>query len=362
MSYLLKEENMQISLCMIVRDEEETIGRCLECVKDVVDEIIIVDTGSIDHTKDIVKKYTDLLYDFKWCDHFSIARNYAFSLASKEYIMWLDADDVIDKENIEKLRKLKENLSSDKDVVMMKYKMGRESDFVFYRERIVKRSKGYKWVGTVHEYIEVSGNIYDSDITIVHQKEKVNDPDRNLKIYEKLIREGKKLSTRELFYYARELYEHEIYEKAITYFLEFLKREDAWIENKIEACLNMSTCYRRLGDDYKALQVLLHSFLYDTPRSELLCEIGCIFLERDCLNQAIYWYKKALENNINETKGGFIRKDCYDFIPYIQLCVCYDRLGDRHKAEMYNELAGRLKPNHSSYLYNQKYFTKKQRD
>ena len=96
-----------ISLCMIVKNEEEVIGRCLECVKDIVDEIIIVDTGSTDSTKEIVSKYTDMVYDFEWIDDFSAARNFSFSKASKDYTMWLDADDIILEADREKLLKIK---------------------------------------------------------------------------------------------------------------------------------------------------------------------------------------------------------------------------------------------------------------
>ena len=88
----------EISLCMIVKDEQDVIERCLESVKDVVDEIIIVDTGSTDKTKQIVSKYTDKIYDFEWVNDFAKARNYSFSKATKDYILWLDADDVILKE------------------------------------------------------------------------------------------------------------------------------------------------------------------------------------------------------------------------------------------------------------------------
>ena len=84
-----------LSLCMIVRDEEDVLGRCLESVKDLADEIIIVDTGSSDRTKEIAAYYTDRIYDFEWCDDFSAARNFAFSKGTKDFLMWLDADDVI---------------------------------------------------------------------------------------------------------------------------------------------------------------------------------------------------------------------------------------------------------------------------
>ena len=80
-----------ISLCMIVKNEERILKRCLDSVRDLVDEIIIVDTGSTDATKWIAAGYTDKIYDFTWNDDFSAARNFAFSKATKEYIYSADA-------------------------------------------------------------------------------------------------------------------------------------------------------------------------------------------------------------------------------------------------------------------------------
>ena len=88
-----------ISLCMILKDEEDVLDRCLSSVKGLVDEIIIVDTGSTDATKQIALQYTDQVFDFAWIDDFAAARNYAFSKANKEYCMWLDADDVIEEKD-----------------------------------------------------------------------------------------------------------------------------------------------------------------------------------------------------------------------------------------------------------------------
>ena len=72
----------KLSLCMIVKNEEETLERALENAIVFADEIIIVDTGSSDNTKTIAKKFTNKVYDFDWVDDFSKARNYSFSLAS----------------------------------------------------------------------------------------------------------------------------------------------------------------------------------------------------------------------------------------------------------------------------------------
>ena len=72
-----------VSLCMIVRDEEDVLGRCLDSVKDAVDEIIIIDTGSEDRTKETALKYTQNVYDFPWRDDFSAARNFALEHGRK---------------------------------------------------------------------------------------------------------------------------------------------------------------------------------------------------------------------------------------------------------------------------------------
>lgn len=111
-----------ISLCMIVKDEELTLERCLQCAKGFADEIVVVDTGSVDRTKEIAKKYADVVCDFQWCADFAAARNFSFSKATKDYCMWLDADDVVPESEQKKIVALKEKLEETKaDVVMMPY-------------------------------------------------------------------------------------------------------------------------------------------------------------------------------------------------------------------------------------------------
>lgn len=85
-----------ISLCMILKNEEKVLSRCLESAADLVDEIIIVDTGSTDRTKEIASAYTSKIYSYPWTDNFSDARNFSFSKATMDYCMWLDADDIIE--------------------------------------------------------------------------------------------------------------------------------------------------------------------------------------------------------------------------------------------------------------------------
>lgn len=349
-----------ISLCMIVKDEEMHIARCLDSVTGLVEEIIIVDTGSTDRTMEIASGYTPNVYSYPWKDDFADARNYSFSRASMEYCMWMDADDILEETEKDEFVRLKQSLSPQIDIVMMKYntsfdESGKPS-FSYFRERWIRNSAKYRWIGEVHEVIPPDGRLLYSDVAISHKKTGAGDPDRNLRIYRKMIADGKTLEPRQQYYYGRELYYHKQYEEAVSVLEQFLCAEEGWVENKIEACSVCADCYDKLGQEGPALLALLRSMSFDLPRAELCCEIGKHFLERGNFRNAIYWYETALHVPKNEFSGGFMLPDCYDYIPYLQLCVCYDRLGDRQKAKEYNEEAGRCKPYSRAYLYNKKYF------
>lgn len=106
---------------MIVKNEEKNLKRCLSCVADLMDEIIIVDTGSVDKTKEIALGYTDKVYDFKWIGDFAAARNFAFSKATGDYIYSADADEILDETNRERFRILKENMYPEIEIVQMYY-------------------------------------------------------------------------------------------------------------------------------------------------------------------------------------------------------------------------------------------------
>ena len=88
-----------ISICMIVKNEEAVLSRCLESLKGLAEEIVIVDTGSIDNTKKIASAYTQKIYDFEWIEDFSAARNFAFSKCTQQYIYTADADEMLNEEN-----------------------------------------------------------------------------------------------------------------------------------------------------------------------------------------------------------------------------------------------------------------------
>ena len=87
---------MKLSLAMIVKNEEEKLARCLDSVRQYVDEIVITDTGSTDRTKEIAAAYGAKIYDFEWCNDFSKARNFCIEHATGDLILMLDADYVVE--------------------------------------------------------------------------------------------------------------------------------------------------------------------------------------------------------------------------------------------------------------------------
>ena len=139
---------ISLSLCMIVKNEEAVLERILKPVSQVMDAILIADTGSSDRTKEIAEQYTSQVFDFPWCDDFSAPRNFLLEKVRTDYWMWLDADDVLDEENLEKLKSLKETLDPGTDVVMMEYAAGFDQSgrttFSYFRERIMKTSRNFR--------------------------------------------------------------------------------------------------------------------------------------------------------------------------------------------------------------------------
>jgi glycosyltransferase involved in cell wall biosynthesis len=325
-----------------------------------MDEIIIVDTGSTDRTKEIAGKFTDKVYDFEWIDDFSAARNEAYSKATMDYQMWLDADDILPPEELKKLIALKKELDPSVDMVSMKYHTAFDSKgnpmLTSTRGRLTRRALGIKWEDPIHEYMPVQANNVYADIYVHHLKNpKEGDGNRNLNIYTALESSGKPMTPRQVYYFARELKDHGMWAKAAWYFEKFLDSGQGWKEDNIASCLALSMAYNALGASDKIVPVLTKSFRYDAPRAEICCELGYYYKRAEDYNTAFKWFNLALNLGAPDSKG-FVLQDYLDYIPNIECCVCRYKLGDIEGAIMYNEKAALAKPNDSGVEHNRKFF------
>lgn len=355
-------KHILISLCMIVKNEEKSLARCLDSVREIADEIVIVDTGSTDRTREIAKDYDCRIVDYTWKDHFGDARNFAFSQAEGEYILWLDADDVFEEKDRQQLLDWRERLDSSIDGLSMEYHLAFDGSgnvsHKLRRNRLVRRDKGFEWHGAVHEYLAVSGNIIHTNIAVTHKKDKKY-TDRNLRIYKRLEEQGEAFTARDQYYYANELRDHGLNEEAVRWYTRFLDSGHGWIEDNLSACMKLAECMGRLGMKEQELAALFRSFTYEIPRAEACCRIGAWFAERMEWNKAIHWFETAVSLKRPEDPLANIDEPSWTWIPHLQLCVCYDRLGDHEQANYHNELALRYHPTHPSMLYNQQYLKEK---
>ncbi|MGG6311766.1 glycosyltransferase [Paenibacillus macerans] len=334
---------------MIVKNEETNLPVCLKSVAGLVDEIVIVDTGSNDRTKETAAAFTERIYDFEWRDDFAAARNFAFSLATCDYILWLDADDIFTEPNREKVRVLKQTLSSDIDAIVMNYVLRQhettgEALALTKRNRIVKRSRNYQWIGIVHEYLNVTeGNGLISDAAVTHLGTG-NHAGRNLQIIERWLASGGELQGRLRFHLACELQDSGRLEEAASHFEEFLRDPLASRDDLVMACARLAECYGQLGRSAEKLQTLLGSLYYDVPQSEICCSIGKCMEERQEWTMAVYWYVQALQTAHGGSWTGIVNQASRTWLPHSRLCLCYARLGQLQKAYEHNQAALRYLP------------------
>ncbi len=152
-----------VSLTMIVKNEAHNLTDCLESVQGLVNEIIVVDTGSSDDTREIALRNGAKVFDFPWCDSFAAARNEAVRRATGDWCLWLDADDRIDEENREKLRLA---LRSPQAMAFRTVSETHDGFCEAWHVRVFHRTDG--WVHRVHEYVNLPGAARRVDVTIRH--------------------------------------------------------------------------------------------------------------------------------------------------------------------------------------------------
>lgn len=323
---------------MIVKNEEKVLARCLDSIRDLMDEIIIVDTGSTDNTKKIAGEYTDKVYDFKWINDFSAARNFAFSKATCDYIYSADADEVLDAENREKFRILKETLVSDVEIVQMYYgnQLSHGTVYNFDRElrpKLFKRLRRFWWIEPVHETVRLLPVVFDSDIEITHQPHGSH-AERDLLIFEGMVQRGERLSERLFTMYAKELLisgSEEQLKKAEDYFAQAAEGGETTPEQMKEALCVVVRAARLRCDDLKMYRYAMKG-VTDEGISEVCYELGeYYFSKKDYEEASIWYYNAAYETSsiLNIHMGGDL--------PLMRLSQCYEALGVKEQAQKYLE-------------------------
>ena len=264
---------MTLGLCMIVKDEKEVLGRCLQSVQGVFDEIYITDTGSHDNTPRIAAQFTPFVFRFP--NRHTLVPPPATRVlrpARTDYIMWLDADDVLLPQARQALLDLKPRLG-EADCWYLRYDAAFDAHgnvtLHFRRERIVRRSCGFVWEGAVHETLQVSGTAAQADISVTHLRAAHKEQGRNLRIFARLFADGKTPCSRQKYYFARELEDSGLYDTAACAYEWFL-RGSGWAEDKICACRGLARCHAACGRRQSSWKRCCAALPMPAPRRDLL--------------------------------------------------------------------------------------------
>ena len=359
------KKKLPISLCMIVKDEEKLLNNCLESVKDLVEEIIIVDTGSIDNTKEICNKYKVKTYDFTWTESFSEARNFGIDKATKEWILWLDADEEIIIKNIEELKvSLESNKKNLYLIPMINYYGSSYPDpnlsYLFASERLFRNHKGFNFIGNIHEHL-TKENLDEKELeeieiipyieihhygymdSVVEDKKK---NERNLK----LLENEKKDSNYDPwidYHIASEYYRMKEYEQAFeevnSSILRFLQRQQ----------LPPSLLYKLkyeiliLLKSYKGAKAGIDKAIALYPKYvDLHFYKGIILFQENLFEEALIVFKHCLE--LGESQIQYlILSGTGSYAAWYFIGCCYENLGDYKKALNAYTQAINIYPNYS---------------
>jgi len=264
----LPEVKMKLSACLIVKNEKDHIKDVLSSLAGV-DEIVVVDTGSQDNTVELARGFTDKVFtDFPWVDDFAAARNHALSKCTGDWVISIDADEVLEKGGVDKIRTLIEKAAPEQlhFSVLMKAKGSRQ---IHNLPRIMRNDGTVSWMGAAHETLTpVQANRTDVVITYGYSTAHTLDPDRMLRILAKIVN-GPSGTPRDLYYYAREYWYRRDYVQAERLFGEYIMIA-TWAPEKADALLYQARCFFILQNGNRAREVCTEAIVLNPDFKEAL--------------------------------------------------------------------------------------------
>lgn len=285
---------MKLSVAMIVKNEEAVLEKCLESFKDDTLDLVIVDTGSTDKTVEIAKRYTKSVHtDFKWCDDFAKARNYAISRCVGNWILTIDADNILEPGGI---KKIKETICKHHTKICLNVTLRSAGGSQVHKQPLVyKNTQAVQWIGAVHNHLSHNATI-DSGAVIryTYSAAHKNDPDRSLRILKKeVIKNPKK--PREIFYLSREYEYRADWVSCLHWCNEYLKFA-YWPPEIADAHLRKAKCLWNLQRGEEARDACLQAIKHNTHFKEAVLFMAHI---SSPLNRETWLFMAEFATNVN---------------------------------------------------------------
>lgn len=346
---------MDISVCIIAKNEEKNIRRCLESLKPYPFEIIVADTGSSDRTKETASLYTEHVYDFAWRDDFAAAKNFAVSKASHAYVLILDSDEYIQSLDFEKMSAEIAAHPNDVGRIRRVNILTRENEIQEKKEWInrIFPKDAYHYEGRIHEQVEpfIGGDYatYPVPLVIGHtgydlpEEKKKEKARRNIALLQKELAALEETDDEAhmpyiLYQLGKGYYMAREYEDACAYFARGLSYD---LNPKLEYVIDMVETYGyALINSNQTQTALFFENIYeefgDTADFQFL--MGLIYMNNARFSDAIEEFLKAAGHKDAKTSG------VNSYAAWYNVGVIYECMGDLKRAEKYYELCGAYAP------------------
>lgn len=335
-----------ISVCIITKNEEKNIEKCLSAIYPYGFEIIVVDTGSTDKTKEIAVKYADKVLDFTWINDFSAARNYSLAQASHDYVLILDCDEVVLSIDVDAIfRMIKEHPDEVGLIARNNHYTSNQTDTVYqdHVERLFNKNL-YHYEFPIHE--QVVNNLfgmnyrsYELPLLTDHVGYTGTPEELRAKVERNntlLFEELKKDNNNPYLYFQigqsyNMIYDYEnsykYYQKALSY---DVNPDEEWVQMMIIAYAN---ALLHTGRKMEALQL---ESVYDTfaTTADFLCVMGQIYLANEQYIKAMMEFVKAIHCPVARENGT------NSFIPTYNIGLINEMMGDVQTALMHYRNCG----------------------
>ncbi|ABO49916.1 glycosyl transferase, family 2 [Desulforamulus reducens MI-1] len=347
-----------ISLCMIVKNEERNLARCLNSAKDCVDEIIIVDTGSVDNTVNIAKKFDAKIYTYQWDEDFAAARNFSLSKAAGDWILYLDADEELEANCCQRLRALS-NLPQYEAYYFQIINLTDGNDPLKHLNiRMFKNKPEYRFEGKLHEQIissisAASPNqppVVNSGITILHYgylasefiaKDKAQ---RNYRINKALV-DKEPNNPFYLYTLGGSCVNLNDLEGATNYYLKALKNVSLQAMYAPSIFISLITCLLKIGKIVEAAEYIEKCKTHYPDYVDIHFIEGELYKRLGHVSRAILCFEKCLQLGEQKISKYTTRTGVGSFMPLFELAQIYIDQGDLKKALDYQIMGLKLKNN-----------------
>lgn len=339
-----------ISVCIIAKNEESRIEQCLASIKPCGFEIVVVDTGSTDRTKEIAARYADKVLDFTWCDDFSAARNFSLHEASNNWIFMIDCDETVKEIDVDELNYFRKHLSENVGSVSRENLVTENGvltlNNIDYTERFFNK-KLYRYTGIIHEQLTpVRGRDISALLlrtTLSHTGYDMTPAEREAKYRRNftLLLKQAETDTRNPYLYYQLGKSCEILEdfaRACTYYdkgLSFdLDPELAYVQAMV---VSYGNALLRTGQAETALGF---EGIYDEFSSvtDFVYLMGTIYQDNGMLEQALEQYQRALQMPQGRQNG------VNSFLPFYQSGLIFETLGNTDAASALYQKCGDFAP------------------